>query len=441
MKSPNFFIGPMSKNIVDSIIDFSERNSVKIGLIPSRRQVENTGGYVNGWKTDEFCKYVRSRSKNIVLVRDHAGPSQGQVDDDGIDSFKSDCEIFDCIHVDVWKKHQDYEDGLKKTIEFIELGYSINPDLTYEVGTEEAIRKFTDVELGKLLNDLRENLTADLFSRIKYAVVQSGTGLLMNTNIGKYDGNRLSEMVSVVEKFGLISKEHNGDYISNEVIESKFQKGLDCINIAPEFGQIETKVILDKILASGREDLFDLFFSVCLDSKKWTKWVSPDFIPESNKLELINICGHYVFSTHELEAIKNNFPGIDEEIKSAITDKLFSLLSVKEEKNLSSLRKYFYLFSKRDADGLSKIYSDDVTLKDWEIESMGKQDVVSANQKIFDSVESIDARIISIYKMKDKEEYSCEIMLMVNGKDIINVIDLIGFDDSGLINKIKAFKI
>ena len=42
----------------------------------------------------------------------------------------------------------------------------------------------------------------------------------MNTNIGKYDGNRLSEMVSVVEEFGLISKEHNGDYINNEVIES-----------------------------------------------------------------------------------------------------------------------------------------------------------------------------------------------------------------------------
>lgn len=441
MEFPNFFIGPMSKNIVDTIIDFSERNNLKIGLIPSRRQVENTGGYVNGWKTDKFCEYVRSRSKNIVLVRDHAGPSQGQTDDDGIDSFRSDCGIFDCIHVDVWKKHQNYEDGLKKTIEFIELGYSINPDLTYEVGTEEAIRKFTDIELRRLLHDLRENLTPDIFSKIKYAVVQSGTGLLMNTNIGKYDGNRLSEMVSAVEEFGLISKEHNGDYINNEVIESKFQKGLDCINIAPEFGQIETKVILDKILTSGRDDLFDLFFRACLDSKKWVKWVSPDFIPESNKLELINICGHYVFSSQELKAIKDNFPGIDEEIKSAIADKLFSLLSVKEETNLSGLRKYFYLFSKKDINRLSEMFSDSVTLQDWEIKEIGKPHVVAANQKIFDSVESIDARIVSIYKMKDKEEYSCEIMITVNGNDIINVIDLIGFDDSGLINRIKAFKI
>ena len=53
------FIGPMSKNIVDSVIDFSEKNNLRLGLIPSRRQIEYSGGYVNSWKTDEFIQYVR----------------------------------------------------------------------------------------------------------------------------------------------------------------------------------------------------------------------------------------------------------------------------------------------------------------------------------------------------------------------------------------------
>ena len=35
-----FFIGPMSKNIVDSIIEFQTESKNKIGLIPSRRQVD-----------------------------------------------------------------------------------------------------------------------------------------------------------------------------------------------------------------------------------------------------------------------------------------------------------------------------------------------------------------------------------------------------------------
>ena len=38
-----FFIGPMSKNVVDSIIEFGDG----FGFIPSRRQVDYTGGYVN----------------------------------------------------------------------------------------------------------------------------------------------------------------------------------------------------------------------------------------------------------------------------------------------------------------------------------------------------------------------------------------------------------
>ena len=74
---PKIFIGPMSKNIVDAIIDYSNDNNVHIGLIPSRRQIEFDGGYVNNWTTQEFCDYVKSKTNNILLVRDHSGPLQG----------------------------------------------------------------------------------------------------------------------------------------------------------------------------------------------------------------------------------------------------------------------------------------------------------------------------------------------------------------------------
>ena len=35
----------MSKNVVDSIIEFGG----ELGFIPSRRQVDYNGGYVNNW--------------------------------------------------------------------------------------------------------------------------------------------------------------------------------------------------------------------------------------------------------------------------------------------------------------------------------------------------------------------------------------------------------
>ena len=49
----------------------------------------------------EVVKYVKSRSENVLLVRDHCGPDQGYISDDGIDSFDVDCKFFDVIHIDV----------------------------------------------------------------------------------------------------------------------------------------------------------------------------------------------------------------------------------------------------------------------------------------------------------------------------------------------------
>ena len=40
MGYPKIYVGPMSKNIVDAIKEFSNETGNKIGLIPSRRQVE-----------------------------------------------------------------------------------------------------------------------------------------------------------------------------------------------------------------------------------------------------------------------------------------------------------------------------------------------------------------------------------------------------------------
>jgi len=328
---PKIFIGPMSKNIVDAIIDYSNNNNVHIGLIPSRRQVEFDGGYVNNWTTQEFCSYVKSKTNNIILVRDHSGPLQGYVEDDGLVSFIEDCKYFDIIHVDVWKKHKKYADGLKATIDFIKLGHGLNKNLQFEVGTEEAIRPTDANELWKLMTDLKIALSEEIYSKITYVVIQSGTALKGNTNIGSFNQDRLIDMVKVVDKFGLISNEHNGDYLSSELVKSKFDNGLDCINIAPEFGQIETKVILNEI-KNNQPELFDDFYQICYDSKRWVKWVDENFIPENNKEEIINISGHYVLSEPNFLELKSKFKSnLDDAIQQKVYNRVNELILILNE--------------------------------------------------------------------------------------------------------------
>ena len=314
-----YFIGPMSKNIVDTIVEFCSNTGNTIGLIPSRRQVEWDGGYVNNWTTEEFSKYVTT----LPLQRDHGGPGQGNNDDDGFESLSYDARHFQLIHIDPWKKYPKYTDGLEKTIEMIKFAYNINPQLIFEVGTEEAIRPFEANELNQLVVDLQVALPKEIYERIKYLVIQSGTSLKGTDQTGDYNSDRLKQMIEVAKRHDLISKEHNGDYIPVEVIKEKFDLGLDCINIAPEFGLIETLTYLSEI---KDEKTFDRFWQICYDSKRWVKWVNPGFDPYVNKEQLIKICGHYVLTNPEfISEIKSQFPNIDTKIKNNVTRKLKQL--------------------------------------------------------------------------------------------------------------------
>jgi hypothetical protein len=317
-----FGIGPMSKNVVDACIEFSNENSISMSLIPSRRQIEHTGGYANNWNTYDFANYIRSRNNNIILKRDHGGPNQGNVVDDGKESLRIDCLNFDAIHIDPWKICNQFSDGMNLTKDLIEYCFNINSSILFEIGTEQSIFPYDANQLNELIVFLKKRLNYRTYQQVKYAVIQCGTALKENKNTGSYDKLKILDMISVCKSHDLISKEHNGDYISNELMYEKFKNGLDSINIAPEFAQIETCTYLESI---HDIDIFDRFFKLCLESKKWVKWVDSTFDPYKNKKLLINICGHYIFSSEEfIYEIKNKYD-IDSLVRKNIKNKLKKL--------------------------------------------------------------------------------------------------------------------
>ena len=309
-----YFIGPMSKNVVDSIIEVDDG----FGFIPSRRQVDYNGGYVNSWTTGEFATYVNGR---VPIERDHGGIGQGYKHDDGIESFMHDCRYFDKIHIDPWKEYQDFDKGLQETIDCINFIYLVmgKEKVKFEVGTEESIRRFEVDELEKLLRHLKGKLEPEIFENIEYVVVQSGVGLDLGkqNNSGTFDPDRLENMINICKKFGKKSKEHNGDYLSNDEYKVRFDMGLDSINIAPEFGQLETMIYLNHMDSESISKWYEL----CLKSKRWEKWVDKDF-DITDKKRLIQICGHYLFSDEGFKKIK---PDIDTEIVLEIKYKLGEL--------------------------------------------------------------------------------------------------------------------
>ena len=64
---------------------------------------------------------------------------------------------------------------------------------------------------------------------------------------------------------------------------------------------------------------------MCFESKKWVKWVDQNFDPYIQKIELIQICGHYVFSDKNfIEKIYSQID-VEEKIKLAIKSKMNDL--------------------------------------------------------------------------------------------------------------------
>ena len=317
---PKYYIGPMGQNVVDCVIKHGQKHS--IGLIPSRRQVDFSGGYVNGWNTETFSSYVKKKNSSVLLCRDHGGAEQGQVSDDGDKSFETDAEYFDLIHIDPFRVSETIYQAAEKTGNIIEKLFEINPNVMYEVGTEEAIFKYEPEHLNWMLGYLRIRLRVEQFNQIKYAVVQSGTrlDLATRTNTGNYNNTRLEKFIKVVKNFDLLSKEHNGDYLTDSFdVEVRFASGLDAINIAPEYGQIESEFYLE--MCKKDSSLFEKLYEICYNSGKWKKWISD--VSRVSKSQIIMTCCHYILSDKSfINNIKSHFPNADKLIQKRITSKL-----------------------------------------------------------------------------------------------------------------------
>jgi len=127
-----------------------------------------------------------------------------------------------------------------------------------------------------------------------------------------------------------------------------------------------------------------------------------------------------------------NLTGTEEYKDGELTEKEGELI-MKE-----LVTKYFEHFSNKDLENLSEMFSPEVKLQDWDILAEGKNNVLEANRKIFDSVETISVHLNELYI--DNNVATCLIEIVINNTDTLKVIDIIKLDSDGKIKEISAYK-
>lgn len=297
----------MSKNLVDAVVELSRSD---IAFLPSRRQIDYDGGYV-GWNTKDFAKYVQNK---ILIERDHGGAGQGKNADDGKISYEEDVNYMDIIHVDPWKNSSSIEEAFKKTVDDILYINSLNPSVKFEVGTEQAIFPVSTENLLSFLHYLKNTLPEDVFNNIEYVVIQSGVDLdvVNETNTGTFSKEKLLKEIEICKIFGKKTKEHNGDFLSKEQRNVRFDSGLHAINIGPELSIFENKCYMKHM---SIEDLKKAN-EICFESQLWKKWILPHH--DLNDFGIFfKICGHYNYKKIQL-------PNIN--IKELLKEKILSIV-------------------------------------------------------------------------------------------------------------------
>lgn len=99
---------------------------------------------------------------------------------------------------------------------------------------------------------------------------------------------------------------------------------------------------------------------------------------------------------------------------------------------------YFAQFTAKNIGALNQMFSDDVWLQDWENFAEGKDEVLEVYQKIFAGVEQIAVTPCLLYE--DRNTIIAELLISIDGKERIKVVDILQFDEVGRIKTVKAYK-
>ena len=331
-------IGPMSKNCVDVVIELANKHDIPLMLIASRRQVESQelgGGYVNNWTTEEFAEYVHKNdvNGNIILCRDHGGPFQGNNEKEqklslkeamhkAKQSFVADIKAgFKILHIDPSEDIEQeisIDEMLERIYELYDFCYSVakenKKDVSFEIsiGKEDGrVHKLEEIDYA--LSNIENFCLKRNYPKPLFVVVKTGNYVMETKNIGVFeeivkgnrpdDENNIKKIISLCNERKIMIKEHNTDYISDEALKTHPKIGIHAINVAPEFGVVETRALLSWLTERNLEEYKKKFLDIAFQSNKWRKWMIPNSNASQNDKAIIS--GHYVFSHPEFITMKN----------------------------------------------------------------------------------------------------------------------------------------
>jgi len=279
-------------------------------------------------------------SSKVYLCRDHGGPWQGD-NEAGLPleeamrraetSFEADIlSGFDLLHIDP-SLCRDGNVSMRAVLENTarllrhceKFAKEHGRKLQYEIGTEENIGTITTPEsFSQLVGGIAAVCLRDGIEKPMFVVGQTNSLVKEMRQIGEFNSKNTVLLMEAAAKHGFMLKEHNADYLAEWQIRQRHRIHVPAMNVAPEFGIIESRAFVDFCLENGQEEKAMRFLALSIESGKWRKWlINPDYVSDYDKAI---ISGHYVFGTREFAEICNGLDkaALEEKIGKAVRERL-----------------------------------------------------------------------------------------------------------------------
>ena len=344
-------VGPVSRIVIEAAFEASKSYGCPPIFIASRNQVDLKSlgrGYLMGGMDQQAFVQLLQKVQNevgyqgpVYICRDHGGPWQRNIELDRkypIDkameiarkSFQADLEAgFNYIHIDPTKCPFPYslDELCCRTVELVSFCENLRKNLgqdsiDYEVGTEDIQGGLTTTNKFKVfLAQITKELKDKNLPLPTCVVGQTGTLLRIDRNVGHFDKKQAEQLVHIAAKYDIGLKEHNGDYLSAPACRVHPEIGITGMNVAPEFGLVETEACLAlvdleaKLVQEGRlpdkqaSHFRELLREKAFKNSPWKKWMTDDIkqkplaeIESDNALRLLiaRVCGHYVYNDTQI---------------------------------------------------------------------------------------------------------------------------------------------
>lgn len=312
-------VGPMSHEINDIINMYAEKCPLLV--VASRNQADYNGGYV--CRTSDLPKPFSMRS-NILLCRDHCGPYFRDTDKElTVEQAMEECKKtidadiaagFDLIHIDVSRIPNNQLIYAKTLIE-----YTIEKDplILIEFGSEN--NTGTDLAPSSSRIDEQLDFITQYKKHIVFFVTQTGS-FTKHKQVGSFDIITNKPLVDKVHSRGFKFKEHNADYLSSKDVLLRSEVGIDALNIAPQLGAVQTRVLMN--IANGNKEWVE-FANMVYEREIWKKWIPVGL--EDKEMSVV-VAGHYHFNTPEYS---NLIASIDKfKFLSTLKKEIFNIFDI-----------------------------------------------------------------------------------------------------------------